>query len=258
MYLYRICECEEGGFSNSKWLSYHLYNNRPTKYSKELTVNGRDGYMLVMFLIGKYLIYTWFCFDSFCLDGNFLSFIIIWYGLYTLILQDHITSTASGVTQVYRPIQNTTKVWAMHYIDVIMTTMASQITSLTVVYSTVYSDADQRKHQSSASLAFVWGIHRDWWIPRTKGQLRGKCFHFMTSSWCAYFLVCFVNYMKITVKKKRYRYIVIRIMSYQVKVMVSISAFTEIFNDTWITIYTCTHTLKKTWAPQLVHIFFTC
>ena len=49
----------------------------------------------------------------------------------------------------------------IHYIDVIMTTMASQITSLTVVYSTVYSDADQRKHQSSASLAFVWGIHRD-------------------------------------------------------------------------------------------------
>ena len=64
-----------------------------------------------------------------------------------------------------------------------MTTIASQITSLTVVYSTVYSDADQRKHQSSASLAFVWGIHRDRWIPHTKGQLRGKCFHLMTSSW---------------------------------------------------------------------------
>ena len=69
-----------------------------------------------------------------------------------------------------------------HYDDVIMTTMASQITSLMVVYSTVYSDADQRKHQSSASLAFVWGIHRDRWFPRTKGQLRGKCFHLMTSS----------------------------------------------------------------------------
>ena len=68
-----------------------------------------------------------------------------------------------------------------HYDDVIMTTMASQITSLTVVYSTVYSDADQRKHQSSVSLAFVWGLHRDRWIPRTKGQLRGKCFHLMTS-----------------------------------------------------------------------------
>ena len=40
-----------------------------------------------------------------------------------------------------------------HYDDVIM--IASQITSLTIVYSTVYSGADQRKHQSSASLAFV-------------------------------------------------------------------------------------------------------
>ena len=70
-----------------------------------------------------------------------------------------------------------------HYNDVIMTMMASQITSLTIVYSTVYSNADQRKHQSSASLAFVRGIHWDRWIPRTKGQLRGKCFHWMTSSW---------------------------------------------------------------------------
>ena len=41
-----------------------------------------------------------------------------------------------------------------------MGSMASQITSLTIVYSTVYSAADQRKHQSSASLAFVRGIHR--------------------------------------------------------------------------------------------------
>ena len=41
-----------------------------------------------------------------------------------------------------------------------MNTMASQITSLTIVYSVVYSDADQRKHQSSASLAFVQWIHR--------------------------------------------------------------------------------------------------
>ena len=40
-----------------------------------------------------------------------------------------------------------------HYCDVIIGTMASQITRLTIVYSTVYSDADQRKYQSSASLA---------------------------------------------------------------------------------------------------------
>ena len=48
----------------------------------------------------------------------------------------------------------------LHYDDVIMGTIASQITSLTIVYSTVYSGANQSKHQSSASLAFVWGIHR--------------------------------------------------------------------------------------------------
>ena len=48
----------------------------------------------------------------------------------------------------------------VHYGEVIMGAMASQITSLTIVYSTIYSDADQRKHQSSASLAFVRGIHR--------------------------------------------------------------------------------------------------
>ena len=42
-----------------------------------------------------------------------------------------------------------------HYTDVIMGAMASQITSLTIVYPIVYSDLDQRKHESSASLAFV-------------------------------------------------------------------------------------------------------
>ena len=46
-----------------------------------------------------------------------------------------------------------------HYNDIIMGTIASQITSLAIVYSIVYSDADQRKPQNSALLAFVWGIH---------------------------------------------------------------------------------------------------
>ena len=51
-------------------------------------------------------------------------------------------------------------IYTIHYNDVIMGVMASQITNLTSVYSRVYSGADQRKHHSSASLAFVWGIHR--------------------------------------------------------------------------------------------------
>ena len=62
------------------------------------------------------------------------------------------------------------------YNDVIMGMIASQITSLTIVYSIVYSGADKRKHQSSASLAIVRGFHRDQWIPHTNGQLREKCF----------------------------------------------------------------------------------
>ena len=51
-----------------------------------------------------------------------------------------------------------------------MSPIASQLTSLTIVYSTVYSGADQIKHQSSASLAFMRGIHKYQWIDRTKGQ----------------------------------------------------------------------------------------
>ena len=47
-----------------------------------------------------------------------------------------------------------------HYSDAIMGVIASQITRHTVVYSTVHSGADQRKYQSSASLAFVQGSHR--------------------------------------------------------------------------------------------------
>ena len=47
-----------------------------------------------------------------------------------------------------------------HYNDVIMSALASQITSFAVVCSTVYSSSDQWKHQSSAPLAFVRGIHR--------------------------------------------------------------------------------------------------
>ena len=63
--------------------------------------------------------------------------------LHTFILQVIITYTKST-----------------HYSDTIMGAMASQITSLTIVYTTVHFGADRRKHQSSASLAFVREIHR--------------------------------------------------------------------------------------------------
>ena len=62
-----------------------------------------------------------------------------------------------------------------HYNDVIIGAIATQITSLAIVYSSVYSDADQRNHQSFASLAFVRGIHRG--RPH-KGAVTRKMFPF--------------------------------------------------------------------------------
>ena len=76
---------------------------------------------------------------------------------------------------------------ALHYSDVIMDAIVSQIISLTIVYSAVYSD-DQRKHQSSASLAFVWGIHREpvnsphkWPVTRKKVSIWWR--HHGMSAW---------------------------------------------------------------------------
>ena len=65
-----------------------------------------------------------------------------------------------------------------HNNDVIMSAMASQIISLTIIYSTVYSGADQRTHQISTTLVFVWGLHR--WPKNSpqKGSVTRKMFSF--------------------------------------------------------------------------------
>ena len=68
-------------------------------------------------------------------------------------------------------------VW-LHYNDVIMSTMASHITSVSSIYSTVCSSKDQRKYQSSALLTFVRGIHR-WSVNSPhKGSVTRKMFPF--------------------------------------------------------------------------------
>ena len=65
-----------------------------------------------------------------------------------------------------------------HYSDVILSAIASQITDVSIVYSNVCSGADQRKQQSSASLAFVRGIHR-WPVNSPhKGPVTRKLFPF--------------------------------------------------------------------------------
>ena len=80
------------------------------------------------------------------------------------------------------------EIW--HYGDVIMGEIASQITSLAIVYSAFYSGADQRKHQSSASVAIVGGggggggnSPGTGEFPPHKWPVTWKCFHLMTSSW---------------------------------------------------------------------------
>ena len=79
--------------------------------------------------------------SSYCFSYGYLTCLLYWFvGSLNEIL---ISSTANA-----------------HYSDVMMGAMASQITSLTIICSTVYSGADQRKHQSSAPLAFLRGIHR--------------------------------------------------------------------------------------------------
>ena len=66
----------------------------------------------------------------------------------------------------------------MQYNDVVNSAIASQITSLTIVYSSIYSDTDQSKHQSSVSLAFVRGIHRGPVDSPRKGPVTRKMFPF--------------------------------------------------------------------------------
>ena len=56
--------------------------------------------------------------------------------------------------------------WQTHYNDITMSTMASEITSLTTVYSNIYSGENQWKHQSSV----WWEFTGDTQIPHTKGQ----------------------------------------------------------------------------------------
>ena len=83
-----------------------------------------------------------------------------------------------------------------HYNDVIMSALAPHITSLTIVYSTAYSGADQRKHQSSASLAFVRGIHR-WPVhSQHKWPVTRKMFPFddVILRWCFFLIMQLLHF----------------------------------------------------------------
>ena len=80
-----------------------------------------------------------------------------------------------------------------HYSDVIMGGMASQINSLAIVYSSVYSGVDRGKHQSSVSLAFVRGIHQWPWKSPHKGPVTRKMISFdhaiMTLKYSLFYMI---------------------------------------------------------------------
>ena len=93
-------------------------------------------------------------------------------------LSDIILRPPNTVQPTYNFLQNTKDTQGVLWdtTDVIMGAMASQVTSLTSVYSTVYSGSDQRKHQSSASLGTcefpaqmasnvsIWWRHHVLWV----------------------------------------------------------------------------------------------
>ena len=91
------------------------------------------------------------------------------------MLTEQVRCKAHSIVIPYRPFG---VMYVMHYDDVIMGAIASQITSLTIVYSIVYAGTDQRKHQSSASLAFVRGIHRGPVNSPHKGPVTRRMFPF--------------------------------------------------------------------------------
>ena len=79
---------------------------------------------------------------------------VVAYHQYTMKASADLILLSSGCSSASRVYTSS------HYTVVIMSANASQITGVSIVYSRVCSGADQRKHQSSASLAFVTGIHR--------------------------------------------------------------------------------------------------
>ena len=83
----------------------------------------------------------------------------------------------------WAPVDSCDTYTCSHYAGVIMSAMAFKITSITVLYSSGYSKCRPKQNIKAPRHWPLWGeLTGDRWIPRTNGQLRGKCFHLMTSS----------------------------------------------------------------------------
>ena len=97
------------------------------------------------------------------------TWLILWYsfgmkldkGYVSLLRNSHLTFCWS-LTITPSPVHrmNCSQMYLYYYNDIIISPMASQITGVLIIYSTVCAGEDQRKHQSSAPLASVRKIHR--------------------------------------------------------------------------------------------------
>ena len=106
---------------------------------------------------------------TFSIDFSWIKMLAFWakyhLDMFTMVFPDKwvIIGSGSGLALKVKvcPSHGTMiMMMAWHYSDVTMSAMAYEITGISIVYSTVCSGADQRKHQRSASLVFVRGIHR--------------------------------------------------------------------------------------------------
>ena len=86
------------------------------------------------------------------------------------------TSRVCAFIWIWKWCDNGATLHRTHYSDVILSAIASQLTGVSIIYSTASSDADQRKHQSFASLAFVRVIHRSPVNYPHKRPVTGKMF----------------------------------------------------------------------------------
>ena len=108
------------------------------------------------------------------------------HNLQTFLLQK-ISVSFSPLTQLTKAdVNNVRRRTWKHYSDVTMRVIASHITDISTVCSSVCSGAHQRKHQMSASLAFVRGIHRRSVDSPHKGPVTRKMFPFddVIMTWC--------------------------------------------------------------------------
>ena len=118
-------------------------------------------YCLIINRIYIYIPHIHFLFEAYppssctcTVDPRIYPELRIVFGVLVWWCNDHIIQDILTGTGTITPLPT------CHYSDVMMGTVASRTTSLTTVYSTDYSDTYQRKQLSSASLAFVRGIHR--------------------------------------------------------------------------------------------------